>query len=94
MYCKVIGFDCCLGIYIHGNPKALYGQDLAFRLSVKCKAPLQKKKKKNLAGFHFVFCALFLAAFIATVAKLPRTYAHWESVLLVEGIPFVAMVLC
>lgn len=76
MYLKVLtGFDCCLGISVHGNPKALYGQDLAFRLSVKCKAPLQKrkKKKKNLAGLHFVFSALVLAAFITTVAKLLRT---------------------
>lgn len=67
--------DCCLSISIRGNPKAIYGQDLAFRLSVKCKAPLQKRKnnKTQPAGFHFVFSDLFLAAFIATVAKLLRT---------------------
>lgn len=67
--------DCSLSISIRGNPKAIYGQDLAFRLSVKCKAPLQKRKnnKTQLAGFHFVFSDLFLAAFIATVAKLLRT---------------------
>lgn len=45
VYFKVIGFDCCLGVSIHGNPKALYGQDLAFRLSGKCKAALQNRKK-------------------------------------------------
>lgn len=73
MYFKVTRFDCHLGLSIHGNPKALYGQDLAFRLSVKCKAPLQKRKKTRVVGFHFVFCALFLADFITTVAKVLRT---------------------
>lgn len=35
--------------------------------------PKKKKKKQNLAGLHFVFSALVLAAFITTVAKLLGT---------------------
>jgi hypothetical protein len=60
-----------------GNPKALYGQDLAFRLSVKCKALLQKRRGKQLADFYFVFRALFLAVFITTVAELLEPCVRW-----------------
>lgn len=63
--------DFCLVISICGDPKTLYGQDLAFRLEGKCKAAIQNRKKiaKPTVGFHFIF-SILLAAFIITVAKL------------------------
>lgn len=68
-YVGRLGF--CLVISICGNPKTLYGQDLAFRLEGKCKAAIQNRKKiaKPTVGFHFIF-SILLAAFIITVAKL------------------------
>ena len=96
MYLKVLtGFDCCLGISVHGNPKALYGQDLAFGLSVKCKAPLQKRKKKNKTQLAFTLSSV-LSSWLPLLPQqlnYQEPYVHWDSVLHKKGIPFVAVVL-
>lgn len=54
---RFLSLTLTLCSFFLGNPRTLYGQDLAFRLSVKCKAPFQKKKKMQ-AGFYFVFSVL------------------------------------
>lgn len=89
---RFLSLTLTLCSFFLGNPRTLYGQDLAFRLSVKCKAPFQKEKKCRLA---FTLSSGFLAASVTTVAELLRTLcAALVVVLLREEIPFVVVFLC
>lgn len=77
-----------------GNPRTLYGQDSAFRLSVKCKAPLQKEKKN--AGWLLIClqCSLLGCLYYHSSRITKDLMCCISSHLTGEGIPFVEVFLC